>query len=427
MSIWQRFRRLVGPWLKASPTRRGAGDGAGLGASRATGLLGATAPGAGWWRDDSVEQLRNYQSWVYAAVNAIAQEAARQRPSVYINTGQAEHEQIAVPHTHPLVRLLEQPNPWLTAWELWYLTLVYLELTGNCFWYVAAGADGLPAEVWVVPTPWVRVVPDPREFVRGYEVAGPGVPVEWFSPREMVHLKYPNPLNQHYGLSPLQANALCVDANTELLKSRCLSFTAGQRPGIVIQSEQMLSDATVRRLEEAVQSRFGGRQNWHRPLILEQGLKAAPWTLTPAEMDYLNSSRMTRDEIFALFRVPAPVAGLVEHTGLGADIWYGARAMFCEGTVQPKLELLGQMLTRSLARQFGTDLAVAFGDCSPRDHGERRRDDELDARLGLRTYNEIRRSRGLDPYPDPRFDRPILPRESARGRHESAGDHEPPA
>ena len=24
------------------------------------------------------------------------------------------------------------PNPWLTPWELWYLTVVYLELTGNC-------------------------------------------------------------------------------------------------------------------------------------------------------------------------------------------------------------------------------------------------------------------------------------------------------
>ena len=38
---------------------------------------------AGWWRDDQVEQLRNYQSWVYAAVNAIAQEVARQRPFVF--------------------------------------------------------------------------------------------------------------------------------------------------------------------------------------------------------------------------------------------------------------------------------------------------------------------------------------------------------
>ncbi len=46
---------------------------------------------AGWWRDDHAEQLRNYQSWVYAAVNAIAQEVAMQRPFLYVNTGQAEH------------------------------------------------------------------------------------------------------------------------------------------------------------------------------------------------------------------------------------------------------------------------------------------------------------------------------------------------
>ena len=41
----------------------------------------------GWWRDDHTEQLRNYQSWVYAAVNAIAQEVARQRPFLFVNTG----------------------------------------------------------------------------------------------------------------------------------------------------------------------------------------------------------------------------------------------------------------------------------------------------------------------------------------------------
>jgi phage portal protein BeeE len=87
---------------------------------------------AGWWRDDHVEQLRNYTSWVYAAVNATAQEVARQRPYLFRNTGPAEHDQEPLPPTHPLARLLAHPNPWLTPWELWYLTVVYLELTGNC-------------------------------------------------------------------------------------------------------------------------------------------------------------------------------------------------------------------------------------------------------------------------------------------------------
>src|SRR5262249_12125381 len=159
--------------------------------------------------------------------------------------------------------------------------------------------------------------------------------------------------------------------------SRYQAFHAGQRPGIVLHTDQTLTETVVRRLEEKLQARFGGRENWHRPLVLEQGLQASPWTLTPAEMDYLNSSRLTREEIFALYRVPPPCAGLVENLGLGADIWFGARVMFCEGTIQPKLALLGQSLTRSLARRYGEHVAVSFPDCSPRNQKQRRKDDTL--------------------------------------------------
>ena len=363
------------------------------------------SPAAGWWRDDPTEQLRGYTSWVYAAVNAVAQEVARQRPFAFVNAGQADHEQSPLPHTHPLCRLLARPNPWLTAWELWYLTTVHLELTGNCFWYVSGSPN---PEIWVLPTPWVKVVPHERDYVAAYEVTAPGLRTETFAPADIVHLKYPNPLDPHYGLSPLQAIALTVDANTELLKARYQTFKAGPRPGIVLQTSQMLTDPTVRRLEETLRERFAGRDQWHRPLVLEQGLTASPWTLSPAEMDYLNTGKMTRDEIFALFRVPPPVAGIVEHVGLGSDIWSGARAMFCEGTVQPKLELIGQSLTRDLAKRYGPDVAVSFPDCSPRAGDRERARDEADARLGLRTVNEIRRGRGLEPYADSRFDLPLL-------------------
>jgi HK97 family phage portal protein len=379
-------------------------------ANRYVGLLaGMSVPAPGWWREDVSEQLRNYQSWVYAAVNAIAQESARHRPLAYVNTGQAEHELSPLDFHHPLVRLLEAPNPWMTPWELWYLTIVYLELTGNCYWHVASRQGQTePAELWIVPTPWVKVVPDPQRFVAGYEVASPNGSKMWFDASEIVHLKYPSPVDPHYGLSPLQANALAIDANTELQRSRYQSFAAGQRPGIVLQTDQLLADATMRRLEERLITKFAGRENWQRPMVLEQGLKASPWTLTPAEMDYLNSARLSRDEIFAIFRVPLPIAGIIENLGLGSDIWFGARTMFCEGTIQPKLDLIGQVLTRDLARRFGADLAIHFPDCSPRNQEQRRKDDELDAKLGLRTYNEIRRARGLPPYADPKFDEPRL-------------------
>src|SRR5262245_27196118 len=235
------------------------------------------------------------------------------------------------------------------------------------------------------------------------------MPSEVFGAGEIIHLKYPNPLDIHYGLSPLQANALTIDANTELQKSRYQTFLFGQRPGMVLQTDQSLTEPTVRRLEEKVQARFGGRENWTRPLVLEQGLKASPWTLAPAEMDYLNSARLSRDESFALFGVPTPIAGIVGNVGRGADTGYGPRVMPCARTVQPTLDLIGQALTTDLARRLGPDRTIAFGECSPRNQDQRRADDELDAKTGLRTFNEIRRSRGLRPYADPRFDSPMVP------------------
>ena len=127
----------------------------------------------------------------------------------------------------------------------------------------------------------MKVLPDARRYVAGYEVAVPGSPAERFAPDEVVHLKYPNPLDPLRGLSPLQANALTVDAHTELLKSRYQTFLAGPRPGVVLRTDQTLSEQTVRRLEERLEGKFAGRANWHRPLVLEQGLTASPWTLTP--------------------------------------------------------------------------------------------------------------------------------------------------
>ena len=59
---------------------------------------------------------------------------------------------------------------------------------------------------------------------------------------------------------------------------------------------------------------------------------------------------------------------------------------------------------------------MSFPDCSPRAGDRERTRDEADARLGLRTFNEIRRGRGLEPYADSRFDLPLLGSPSPLGR-----------
>ena len=76
--------------------------------------------------------------------------------------------------------------------------------------------------------------------------------------------------------------------------------------------------------------------------------------------------------------------------------------MFCEGTMQPKLDLIGQALTRDLGRRYGPDVADRVSPNARRaTRTSAARTTSWTRRLGLRTYNEIRRVRGLRPVRRP--------------------------
>ena len=32
---------------------------------------------------------------------------------------------------------------------------------------------GTPGEIWLIPTPWVRIIPDAKEYVKAYQVCAP--------------------------------------------------------------------------------------------------------------------------------------------------------------------------------------------------------------------------------------------------------------
>src|SRR5690606_34975330 len=94
----------------------------------------------------AVPHLRAYEHspWVYVAVNRIAEAAALVPLRVYDT---CDGDRVEIPQ-HPLVRLLDHPNPFLSRFELIEQTLGLLELTGSAYWFLHPGRDGLPAEIW---------------------------------------------------------------------------------------------------------------------------------------------------------------------------------------------------------------------------------------------------------------------------------------
>lgn len=344
------------------------------------------------WSDDPAEQVRHYKHWVYAAVQSIAFHVAGTRLALYARTRQGVEELTE----HPFHDLMKQVNPFHTRFWLWAETMTFLELTGNAYWHVARNGLGAPAELWLAHSQYMRVIPDRQKFIRGYVYSRGGEEIP-FRRDEIIHLKYPNPLSPYYGQGPLQAAAGAVDSHEFIKRAEWNGFRNGIFPSLALESDQELTDETIERLRTTFEQKYASPERAGRPLILERGLRAKPVSLSPREMDFLRSARLTRDEILGIFRVPAAVVGLSED--VNRSVADAMDVMFAKYCIAPKLRLIEDQLNQDLLPQFDDRLFCRFEGVIPEDREQRRADMEANLRNGVTTVNEERQRLGLEAVP----------------------------
>ena len=155
------------------------------------------------------EFLKAYEqiSWVYACVRLIAQSIASANWRLYRVNKKGEWEEI---DDHPALKLFNNPNQFMTRSELFYLLGQNLELVGESFWLLVR--DERKKIVGIFPLNSTRMELElenglPKRWI--YKTRGEGIPLEL---DDVVHIKYPNPVNPYRGLSPLRAVALAADS-----------------------------------------------------------------------------------------------------------------------------------------------------------------------------------------------------------------------
>ena len=145
---------------------------------------------------------------VYAAVKLRADAVSRPGLRVYrvsMVNGQQRREWVG--HDHPAQELLDRVNPHWTGGDLWRATETYLSLWGEAYWAVERDEAGVPFELWPLRPDRVRIVPDEREYIRGYVYMGPSGDSVPLASDEVVRLRYFNPLDEYAGLSPIRSGA----------------------------------------------------------------------------------------------------------------------------------------------------------------------------------------------------------------------------
>lgn len=328
---------------------------------------------------EAQSRVYQYSPWVYIAVNRIAEAAALVPLHVLRVTGDQREEVVR----HPLERLLEAPNPFLSGFELMEQTVGLLELTGNAYWFLAGDASGTPAEIWPLRPDRVSIVPDAGRYIKGYvyEVDGVRVPLE---AAEVVHFKRWHPGNDYYGLSALEAARQSVSTDRAMAEWNRNTF--GQDNGVpagIVTVKEMVSEADLERIKREWRQSYGGPQRRTAFLRGDQ----ITWQnigLGHTDLDFLNGRRANRDEILNVFGIPV---GMLSENATEANATVAER-LFIERTLWPKLVRIAARITTDLLPFWPGEAIARFEDIRPTDSQARLA--EIRAAYPVLSINEIR-------------------------------------
>jgi len=339
--------------------------------------------------------MQQYKGLVYTLVNAIAEDFAKYEPifwKVDNRTGQKKQ------YIHPFAKVLENPNPSLSKFDLLVATASFLELTGDAFWYYAVGERSRqPKEIYLMRPDRVEVVVDgDTGEVMGYKFRnddGTKIPLEV---DEVEHIKTFNPLNQYRGMGTLEAAILYVEIENDTSVFQRNFMKNQATPSGVLTISGKIEKEAFNKLKTQWKEKQAGLANVGKTLFIrEADAKFTKVGLGLDELDLKALKELSEGKIFKMFRVPKIILGDTDQNGLGRANAEVADYIFAKRTIDPKQTRLDDAIQKTLKRSFSDENTVV-GHVSqiPEDKAAQlNEDDKLTGRVY--TVNEVRERKGL--------------------------------
>ena len=303
---------------------------------------------------------------------------------------------------HPITDLLRTVNPWANGFETGLLKWVYLQMTGNSYQHIVLGEDGLPAELWTMPSQWTRIIPGgSNEFIGGY-IYGAGTEVESkFETDEVIHYKLPNPSDLWYGKGFMEAAWSAWTLETSNRQRDLAQERNMGRPDYLLICKPGTTSEALDRFEKMVQRKLRGAKNAGNILTLTGDAELAPLAMPDVS---LGSADKIVEEIGGAFGVPVSMLKANFHVAGGqaavSDVHW------LRNTIAPLLQVDEEKLNERLVEgMFGLDDAVlAYDNVVPSDKIFERDKAVALTGAGIETLNEARRDQMLEPSDDPLAD-----------------------
>jgi len=308
---------------------------------------------------------------------------------------------------HPLLDLLKQPNPMQAQSGFMESVSAYFSISGNS--YIEQVLVGkTPTELWPLRPDRMRVVPGPTGVPNAFIFGNSGqekiFPVDVVKNRsDILHMKTFNPLDNWYGMSPIEAAMYSVDQHNEsgkwnlsLLQNRATPSGAFTVKADSTNPLGSIPDTNFNNLQQQIREDIAGAQNAGRILILEGGLDWKEMGLSPKEMDWIEGRNMSARDIALSFNVP-PILLHIPGDSTYSNV-KEARLAFTQETILPRMDYFRDEFNRWLVPQFGDGLYLDYDkDSIPAlEQARAERGVELN-NITYLTINEKREQLGYEP------------------------------
>jgi len=270
-----------------------------------------------------------------------------------------------------LQRLLDSPNPLMSAYEFWFHVILYQSLAGNCLFEKEPSKAGLTVGLWLMRPDYVKIKAmevktgeRTRKKIEFYKWQPPAGGLVNFVPEKVIHFKHPHPRDELWGFPPLAAAARAGDTDNFATDFVQAFFRNAAVPFGILKIGGFVDEAMRKEAKQRLQQLYGvvtGQARWFDPMILGDDSEWIEMGKSMSDMDFPQLRMITETRICEVFQVPPILVG--SYAGSIATTYANyaeARKSFWLETLMPIYKKHADTLNLQLVPEFGKDIRVIW-------------------------------------------------------------------
>jgi HK97 family phage portal protein len=258
---------------------------------------------------------------------------------------------------------------------------------------------GVPVEIFLLCPQYLKPETDSQGNIIRYRYGKGSTQVE-YDPDEVIPFLLPNPSCPWLdGYSPLYSVYGAINIEDKLEATTAAILDNSGRPDGILTAKDGIAHEEAQRWEYKFSERFRKAGNGG-VIVLDEDATFTPLTFSPRDLSWLAIHDTSRLSIANAYGVPYALIDKDGSTQYNVDVTLRQRHV--EDAIVPRLRRNQSVLNRYLVSLFDDSgkLFLAFDDASPTNRELKLREDSELVKAGIKTQNEVRVERGLEPHVD---------------------------